>query len=492
MDNGPIFSEDKVSMGDIERSICGTESLKTQEISLVAQKFPELENILGHLISAIPGLRAYRVSYQYGAEIIGRRHKYDSFSKFLPPCFENDQNCQICKELAAETSNHRPLLIVLNGAGEEYYALPGVSDAGIRLERAVPYNICWPGQMPGLIEALNVLVIPEYGKAPRMVFDAPIRRLVAGARSLFLTVPLEDARLAKLVKKIVAPTIVENFYPGSKKWTPERFSSALQHDHSRFLQMLCKAAQLRWETSLLVIPVEQLIPMFQSGSGQERPAFALLKEAWIKTRDMRSDHIRQAALYAAMQSVEERDLYSDMTIHHLFSIARGYFPGFAPLGSGSATGPFSAIQDFLKDQGFQRAGLKWFPTILQPAHLGRNGTNSVYYSFQYPTLFAPVYEYENRTPLAKVVKSGLETAREESLDLAPGVEFDFFQAQGRPLIPGIPTFKTDKHLAPPIKEDFRNEIERAKQLWNLKDDADFFPGGKKGFLSRFVRVSRSS
>src|SRR5438105_15533014 len=99
----------------VEKSICGTASLKTQDIARTSRSFPDLEQVFGQLISALPALRAYRVSYQYGAHIIGRRHKYDSFSKFLPPCFEDNQNCQICKGLATETSNHRPLLIVLNG-----------------------------------------------------------------------------------------------------------------------------------------------------------------------------------------------------------------------------------------------------------------------------------------------------------------------------------------------------------------------------------------
>jgi hypothetical protein len=478
-------------MQESKKANCGTALLSAKDTALALVSTQQLKQIFGQLTSALSGIRAYKVHYQYGSHVIGRKDKHN-FSKFLPPCFEKDNNCQICKELAAQTAEHRPLLILLDGAAEEYFALPAVSDAGIRSERAVPYNVHWPGDMPGLIEAVNALTISDYGNPPKMVFDNPIRRLVAGARSIFLTVPLEDERVLTLVKKVVDREIREKFYPGSNRWTSKRLGREFQRDHSQFLQMICNADALSWKASLLVVPIEQLKPVFQIDNSQAQLALALLKEAWIRSRGTRSDHIRQAALYAALQPAGERDFYSDMTIHHLFSVGRGDLPGFAPLRPGAEAGPFSSIQNFMKVKGFQRAGMKWFPSILQPAHLGKNGTNSVYYSFQYPTLFAPVFEYRNRAPLAKVVKPGLEMAHAESPDLAPGVEFEFFQAEGRPNIPGIAGFKTKKQLAPAIKSDFQHEIRKAEQLWNLKDDADFLPGGKKGFMSRFVRISTSS
>jgi hypothetical protein len=162
-------------------------------------------------------------------------------------------------------------------------------------------------------------------------------------------------------------------------------------------------------------------------------------------------------------------------------------PGFAPPNEQFATGPFAEIQEFLGYCGFRKFGMKHFPSILQPVHLGKTA-KAVYYSFQNPTLLAPSAAQKNRA-LTQGVKSRVDVAQENSPDLAPNVEFTFFQASGRPRIPSISTFRTKRQLSPEIKEDFADEIKRAKRLWGIEDDMEFFPGGKKGFMSRFVRIA---
>jgi hypothetical protein len=87
------------------------------------------------------------------------------------------------------------------------------------------------------------------------------------------------------------------------------------------------------------------------------------------------------------------DPYIADTIHHLYRIAAGLTPGFAP-----ASDDTYLPREFLQRVFVEVYGLdKYHPTIFHPAMFNTNDTNAaaVYYSYHYPTTFASSLKIRN-------------------------------------------------------------------------------------------------
>jgi hypothetical protein len=133
-----------------------------------------------------------------------------------------------------------------------------------------------------------------------------------------------------------------------------------------------------------------------------------------------------------------------------------------------------------------------FPAVLRPALLSdrENGNRAVYYSFRYPTLLGPVRALKNQVRFMQDVQERLDALESQSPDFLGRADWTLFQSQGPLRNKRIRPFRTRFAVNREIEADFHDEIAKAKDIWGIQSAAQFFPAGKKGFLSRFIRISR--
>jgi hypothetical protein len=109
---------------------------------------------------------------------------------------------------------------------------------------------------------------------------------------------------------------------------------------------------------------------------------------------------------------------------------------------------------------------------------------------EYPTLLGPVRALKNQVRFMQDVQERLDALESQSPDFLGRADWTLFQSQGPLRNKRIRPFRTRFAFNREIEADFHDEIAKAKDIWGIQSAAQFFPGGKKGFLSRFIRISR--
>jgi hypothetical protein len=274
--------------------------------------------------------------------------------------------------------------------------------------------------------------------------------------------------------------------------------------------MLNDAADTGWMTEVLWIPVDQ-IQKLERAAPEQWGTFKriLLEAAWRYTRYTHAAQMRAAAIYTALYdwmpdeygldadealTLESRlgsrkfrpDAYIDQTIQHLINISRGATLGFVPLVASDESGPFHKIQALLAGSSICRKNIWQFPAILRPSQLNRRGgASAVYYSFQEPTVLAPVDRRHEDIQFMQELNARLRVIKKKSPDLLNDVRIGMYRGLGGQLNTDILPFQS----ADEVIEDFRPQYEFARKTWKIKNIESFFPGAKNGFMSRFIRLA---
>lgn len=446
----------------------------------------DLRRIFSLALNSLEGrsnLHFYKLRYPYGHLVVGPRHD-GYFSKLLPPCGFKAP-CNDCKFLLNNTQDHRPLILVLSGAVEEFLEFEQTERKGRRTpsrqRRCVSLRLAHPGEFLGIYEALNAFYFDDYGSRGNKVLGNPARRLASGARSIFI-----NARFAKLAAAlkngVIKPAIASRYYR-LNNLSPSQLANELDADHWRCLKMFTEAAEIQWETELLVIPFATLKALIWDNKQVRPNARELLLEihrlGWMLSRHSRSGHIRNVAV-ADLLAAKDADSYIEQTIQHLLAIGRGELPGFAPFNQHTAAGPFREILGFINHTGISKL-FDCFPSILQPAHLGHGQyrKSAVYYSFKYPTLPFPLRQ-KRSMDLMRDLKLALNEIRTANRSAIQHFDFKFFRSAGLSK-PGriIAIFAESRE-----SEDFNYQKDLAKD-----SPAPFFGLDREGFLSKFIRLS---
>jgi hypothetical protein len=388
-----------------------------------------------------------------------------------------------------DTEGHRPLILVLKGAIEEFLEFPQVEKRGreddITKERRVPMRIAWPGDCLGAYEALNAFYFEDYGKRGNKVFGVPARRLTAGARSVFINAPMKE--LTRSLRSRMSPLLSR--YYSVNRLTPAELGVEMDADHSKVLKMIADATGKNWRCELLVIPFSTLHKLIWDGKNVRPDARDLLLElhriGWTQSRHSRSVQVRQAAVTDRLAR-KGTNVYQEQIIQHLLSVARGEFPGFAPFEDQSQPGPFREVLEFI-DANRLADSFKCFPSILHPVHLGTGEyqRKAVYYSFAYPSLLSPLRKEHSGTDTMQEIKIRLSDVRRQQRTSVKNLDWHFYISRG--------LSKPGRHFdifgnSADANLDFDYQIRLADTFENLKD-LPFFGPERDGFLSKFIRLS---
>jgi hypothetical protein len=430
----------------------------------------------------------YLCRYEYGSSVTERRSARDYFSRFLPPCGSVEAGFEACKALMRETEGHRPLIFILSGAVEEFLEFPQVQKQGlgqdITKQRIIPLRMVHAGECVGAYEALNAFYFEDYGRRGNRIFGTPARRLAAGARSVFINAPIKE--LARALQGRLARPLSR--YYRANQLTAAQLGAEFDRNHSKFLKMLAEAAGVKWHCDLLVIPFATLQSLVWKGNLVRPDARDLLLEihriGWIQSRHSRSASVRRTAI-ADPLARKGTNVYQEQIIHHLISVGRGEFPGFAPFEKESQAGPFQEVLEFI-DTNHLAASFKCFPSILQAAHLGteKYQRSAVYYSFAHPTLLSPLHKLHSGPDIMQELKIRLNDVKRQGRTAVKGLAWDFYISRGLSK-PGRhwDIFENSTEAA----TDFAYQQQLANVLETLKQPP-FFGPERDGFLSKFIRL----
>ena len=466
--------------------------------ALLSQVSPALGGALEKLTAASNDRRKrpqlFLATYDYGQMLMGPRHYADLAGGILPPC--GPVPCRQCGELLTACAAARPLYILISGAVEEFLEYPdSVFDPGTE-RRAAPIRILGVGDVLGGIEFLNDLI--AYA---RRGYRAPVRCATAGARSVFVTMPLRDHELMRRLCGLLPAEV----RLALKQPTPSQLADNCHRDNWLFLKLLYQSMVQAdfvkpWTTKVIVFANEwKPDPVTRQ---PDIPAeakdllFEVFKAAWAQSSGLRSQFIRQVALADTAVQLPHTIL-SERVVQHLLSIVRGYFPGFMPISPANELGPFTAVHRYVSQTPLATApALKGrFPAIIQPATLvARPDTDAFcYFSLSSPTLLGPVACTRSYRQLIESIHDLLLNIRRCNPDLLGHIDWKFFVSEHQPAVPG-PSTESALSLqlvesSQQLKEDFHEQLVLSEQLYRLDANAFFSTPPRSGFLSRFVRLS---
>jgi hypothetical protein len=406
--------------------------------------------------------------------------------------------------------NHRPVTIVLEGSCEEYLEYEQTPSPTIR---RAPLHFHSQGDVIEINRLLNQMYQPE--KPVRAIFgrDAKARRLISGARSIFFSTPIRNPRLAQHLLPMISPEILQK-HLGADFKVPQRSHSSelreatkklavsLEDDHWVFLKILYDAAvtidlSQRWQCRVLFVPTEPLASFLRlDGASGNDLLNAALSQYFLSSRNTRSEALRQMVMRDRM-SPANLSSYEEATVYHLIETIRGEFPAFQPHYPefGDDFGPYTAAQEFLAKSGLTELAFgDSFPAVLRPLHFDAAQHRFFYYSFERPTLIAPVGKKGAGRKFPDNIHGGLNLLRERP-DLFDSVTWQFFLSGGKP--PGPPeTAKSKPHRAnlptepyDNLLDDFRPIFKDAiKRGWK-RDSATGLKQAKWGFMAGLIRIS---
>jgi hypothetical protein len=273
------------------------------------------------LVDELPETPVYIVTYEYGDWIAAPINGDDRVSGLIPPCGISNQ-CDLCRQLVADTLGHRPLRVVLRGAVEEYLTIPQLIQGNI-VTRRIPLKLAYRSDLIHLVEAVDSIALKNYSELQRRAFKTPIWRTIAGACSVHFTCALGDSRIVKRLMNVTKSSLRSHYFEGSASWTDERFAQELQHSHYRMILLLNATVRPQWKCKLVVLPIGTIIQLAEKNPVKWlRWRSLLVSLAWEATQGLRGEPIRHAA-YQQATSVGIRDAWVDETAHHLLNICQG-------------------------------------------------------------------------------------------------------------------------------------------------------------------------
>jgi hypothetical protein len=397
-----------------------------------------ISNALRNFLLTIPPKRArdlaiFEASYRYGQLIVGPRFGTHKFSKVLAPC-SSAHKCESCDRFLSAFHYHRPLAIVKQGSCEEYLEY---EQSLTERKRQAPLRFYSQGEIIGTTRLLNQVLLPQ--KPIRLIFGQAARRMTAGARSIFLTASVSNPHIAKWFPKSVLKM------HGLDSMTSRKLGKHLDENHSLFFRLMEDASVLQlerqaWRTRMLFISVEglsTLLATFSESAEAKTLLSAILCEYFLESRNTRSDFMRHMVV-ADCLSDRQISSYVTGTIHHIIEVIRGEFPGFVPHTPRLRNdfGPFDTVYAYLNEaKTISPKTMRDFPMVLRPMHLGQNQP-FVYYSFERPTLLAPVVQNMSIRSFIPSVEDGLKNLADYRHGLFDSAKWKLFVSRGKPQGPG--------------------------------------------------------
>jgi hypothetical protein len=416
--------------------------------------------------------------YRYGQSVIKPPGAAGIGSQLQAPCMD----CNACGQMAAECSGSLPIGIVLRKCVEVYKDadLPNENNSG---GFRIPLRMLYEGQGFGVFEFLDSF----WSNGVRSVVT-PVWRVSSGARSVFVSIPLQNAELTERLKGLFPSSSICRFIPKAYHHNSKRLAAYLQHDPFEWIRLLEIAAVVAkekvepWQAEVLIIPQRWLMQHMRTNGEVAGPAKDLLVElyrtGWEQSRNLRNHNIQQAQITHLLGGEPEVSYFA-RTIQHLIAIQCGDLPGFIPFNSALEAGPFQVVHDLLRSRKLNGVpGLKGrFPIILQPAHIGaHSGPSSsrfAYYSLTLPTLVGPTCSY--CPEILKELTDKLHEINEKDVSLLPDGSWQIVDSQS--------LLETAA-----LHADFLEQFQAAKENWKLTP-ADFYAPVRQGFLAKFIRLA---
>lgn len=439
------------------------------------------------LLEALPPTRLFVVRYSFGQSIAAPRRPGDRLSSLLYPCLGKERVCSSCREFLTSVGGHRALGLVLEGAVEESIEIVQGAYGSEDICRQIPLRVVERGSLIHLTETANTLLTPNYGQRGRKTFEKPIRRTIAGARNVFLTAPLGDVSLVKHLKGIVGVSGWLRSIASSSDGKGEIVSKGLDSYHAELVEALARKVRGTWKATVAFFPIKSILEAISREPGRwERWRAAVIEQAWNSHRGSHSEQIRRAALEELLRSVPDSHV-KDLA-QHVLNACRGEAIGYRPLARQDNIGPFREIREYMAEHDFKRHGLKWFPAILRPATLQPG--QAIYCSVAEPLTIASFRSKLSGVATLAEVDRCLRMVKQANPSLLNGARWtSFCGSDASAPNTGVTPFRSEYDLAHEIAHDFNDELSLASKMWGVKHPVQMLPGGKKGLMSRFVRLS---
>ncbi|HZI58913.1 MAG TPA: hypothetical protein VFF39_19170, partial [Verrucomicrobiae bacterium] len=347
---------------------------------------------------------------------------------------------------------------------------------------------------------MNQLYLPS--KPVQLIFGRPAaRRLISGARSIFFTASVSNPELAKhLEKKLGLERLQAYFGPDWPVGEKRAWGKPFDKDPWSFFRLIEDAALTRtkkepWRCRLLVVPVESWVAVlkkYERDSAVQSFLLVLLAEYFLQSRNTRSEYLRQMVVSDKLAT--DTLAYASRTVHHLVELIRGEYPGFIPHDPtmGDDFGPYTVVYEEMHRLEISKF-LESFPFLLRPVHFDQSRHHFVYYSFERPTLIAPVDEikkFRSFRVLADKVKGHMQLLKKDRPGLLGSAHGAFFLSGGKPRGPGTrgSIEQSSYQVADTIEADFRVQTQHAKDRGWLLPTSSIFANTRWGFMNAFVRI----
>ncbi len=375
---------------------------------------PEFAKIVDDLSpdNSFPVFLAY---YPYG-ELKG-----DTISPFMPKV--NGGTYRLTdpdtpKEVIAQLgygSNSSPFGMLLEKQLEYFIDLK-------QLEMSIPIQILSPGSFFPLLRILQT-------NSGRTYTPNGLLTVVSGSRSVFM--------LPKIGCTVNHLTLKRNYnvQPQPPKSLYEHWQLFKEISNS-------VSANNDWRSCILYFS-KKWVDKIHNDNAWHLLKKLLLEIAW-KNLEYERNHMYHSIAYSLIQNARnlKPNPYLTDTACHLYTLALGAFPGYAPCCDEESL-PLATLQSaFVNGYGLK----KYIPTIMRPSHFIFEEKNSmpVYYSLQFPSAlsFSPksrrlsstFFEMRELQHIVNIFNS--ELVKESNIfadtvisDIAKNVEFDFFHNQ---------------------------------------------------------------
>ncbi|MBP9741727.1 MAG: hypothetical protein KBD37_00040 [Burkholderiales bacterium] len=332
--------------------------LKTTTDKLINVEELSWENTLTLLDKATPKLAAvvkdippalrypfYKASYRFGEQIINKNGVYLPLADDEPILLNDDTLPQILKEnLGYAAHVQLPIGLLVNNNCEFYLQ---------NSSKITPYTTLKPGNVFGISNNST-----KDNLASHSLWD-----LTAGARSIFMLAKISNTPQHNILRKS---------YDLSSR-PPRDYT-----DHWAVFKELALKANSQWRTEILffdnrwakLLADEKYLPL-------KAQLLALQEsEAWHHQPNWNLT-LGQIEVARALTSYSSEILDA---AKHIFSIAAGLFPGFAP-----AMNETSAPIELIQKAYTEVYELEQAPIIMEPAALHANDKLPVFYSLNYPS-----------------------------------------------------------------------------------------------------------
>lgn len=284
----------------------------------------------------------------------------------------------------------------------------------------VPNEIVGPGYIFNKSILLNTGSNENY--SPNGIYKA-----AAGARTAFSLPSISNFNsILKL-----------NSCLGTKLKTPKKYS-----EHGDIFKKICSSHIINsgWRTCLLYFSKKWIDSMINDPSWKDVIIYMYKidkKESMFESQNSSHDFF-----YTYVQSKHNMNTnsYQTKTLYHLFKLALGKAPGYAPATSEEYL-PLNSIQQCLYD--FYR--IDQHPTIMVPTQIGFNNSHGpVYYSLQTPTMQSYYTKRNQKISANKEI---------EALDLMiPGFLHEMSKTDG------MVSTTTFNSVAPKIKFEYYHNV----------------------------------